>query len=152
MWTSEDYSMYIDDTDTVMVTDPCYCRSDWNTSEQRELESGLYRLIVDFDNNRVKAATLIHQEYMDMVDELSEEYEDSIGVDAGMAGFFMNKPDFNDSMDHWREFLEEYVNDRGPYYRCRWGLFTDTYDGDGQYELYALWDGNYKVGLKIYYV
>ncbi len=151
MWTGENYCMYIDDTDVVMVTDPCYCRLDRNTSEQKELEPGLYRLIIDFDNEGVASATLIHQKYMNMENELSEEYEDSIGVDSGMAGFFINKPDFNDSIEHWKEFLEKYVDDKGPYYGCRWGLFTNTYDGDGQYKLYALWNGNHKVGLKIYY-
>lgn len=153
MWTDEEYCMYIDDTDIVMVTDPGYDRGEWYTSEQRLMEPGIYRLVVDLESKRVRSSTLINEEYMGDLGDYADEYEDYIGVDAGLAGFFLNKPNFDEQED-WVRFLEKYVwsDEERPYYKCDWGLFTRTYDGDGSYKLYSIWDENKKIGLRLDFI
>lgn len=149
MITDEKYNMYIDDRDIVMVTDPCYDYGTWCTSEQKWLEPGNYRLFVNPELYGIERSAIVHEDYIDDLDRLECSLDGFIGVDSGMAGYFIGKPDF-ETDEEWDEFLKKYdVLGDDKYYKCDYGLFTDTLYGDGEYTLYSLWKGNKKVGLMI---
>ena len=57
----------------------------------------------------------------------------SIGVDAGLAGFFMNKPDYTD--EQWTEFCES-IRDGDAWIKDE-GFFSSSGNGDGCYGVYA---------------
>ena len=56
-----------------------------------------------------------------------------IGVDAGLAGFFENKPDYND--DEWGEFCDAIMEGNAWMIDC--GVFSSSGWGDGCYGVYA---------------
>ena len=68
-----------------------------------------------------------------------------IGVDAGLAGFFMNKPDYND--EEWDNFClsirggDAWIKDEG--------FFSNSGYGDGRYPVYAYKIDNEIVALEI---
>jgi hypothetical protein len=57
----------------------------------------------------------------------------SIGVDAGLAGFFHNKPDYDD--DTWSTFCER-VRD-GDVWLIDGGFYSSTGYGDGCYGVFS---------------
>ena len=57
----------------------------------------------------------------------------SIGVDAGLAGFFMNKPDYTD--EQWTEFCES-IREGDAWIKDE-GFFSSSGNGDGCYGVYA---------------
>ena len=84
----------------------------------------------------------------------------SVGVDAGLCGFFVNKPDYDDAA--WDEFCnmltrmdKKYEKDTGHRYRNVYhtdeGFFTSSGYGDGEYNVYML-DMDGKVGVEIVFI
>ena len=125
--------------DKVDITDPCYDKDVWcrMTSECKSGEYTGYATIDDVGNGWEKRVVSIAI-YKDdkIVDIDSMELIGNIGVDAGLAGFFNNKPDFND--DEWRDFLNKFVRyDKRDYWDCGYGLFSESGYGDGGYDVYA---------------
>lgn len=57
----------------------------------------------------------------------------SIGVDAGLAGFFHNKPDYSD--EEWGEFCDRVRN--GDAWLIEDGFYSSSGYGDGCYGVYA---------------
>ena len=71
-----------------------------------------------------------------------------IGVDAGMAGFFTNKPDFND--DEWDEFCNFVSSQKGPaYFKDKIGFWSDSGYGDGGYDVEAIKENNKIIAIRI---
>ena len=71
-----------------------------------------------------------------------------IGVDAGLAGFFWNKPDFTDS--EWNEFCDKLdKNNEVAYLDEGMGFWCSSGYGDGIYKVYAIKDEREIVALKI---
>jgi hypothetical protein len=68
-----------------------------------------------------------------------------IGVDAGLAGFFMNKPDYND--EEWDAFCES-IHDGDAWIKDE-GFFSSSGYGDGGYPVYAYKVDNEIVALEI---
>lgn len=67
-----------------------------------------------------------------------------IGVDAGLAGFFENKPDYD--FDEWRKICEMLDDNSFVYeakkendFHCN-GVFSSSGLGDGEYPVYELLD------------
>lgn len=126
--------------DKVDITDPCYdkdvtwCRI---TSECKSGEYTGYATVADVGDvwgKRVVSIAIYKDDKI--VDIDSMELIGNIGVDAGLAGFFNNKPDFDD--DGWRDFLDKFVrHDEGDYWDCGYGLFSESGYGDGGYDVYA---------------
>lgn len=69
-----------------------------------------------------------------------------ICVDTGMAGFFWNKPDFND--DEWDEFCDK-MDDNVAYLDQDMGFWSKSGHGDGGYGVYAIKENNEIIALKI---
>ena len=132
----------------VDITDPCYEKGVWcrMTTECRPgtyygyVEIGNYKYGAD-DDFRVASISIYNED--ERVDDDDMELIGNIGVDAGLAGFFNDKPDYPD--DEWMEFLkaakvfkEDGEFDYGRcYYKVEYGLFSESGFGDGGYNVYA---------------
>lgn len=57
-----------------------------------------------------------------------------IGVDAGMAGFFRDKPDYTD--EEWYQFCSRFDH-RKCYTGLDYGVASESGYGDGSYDVYA---------------
>ena len=126
----------------VDITDPCYDSSVWCRMNQVEIKPGEYKCFASVsDSHRVATCAIVH------VDSLTKGIENiqpwvkigSIGVDAGCAGFFLDKPDFPDK--EWYElcdFMKECREKSAPcYLKEDLGFWTDSGYGDGEYYVYA---------------
>ena len=72
----------------------------------------------------------------------------SIGVDAGLAGFFNNKPDYNDAQ--WHAFCEQILN--GNAWITEDGFFTSSGYGDGSYPVKAFKLNGKIIALEIQFI
>ena len=138
----------------VDITDPCYDRDIWCRLNGVAIRPGVYECVAwtceegggddPWDVGRVWVAAIY---FRDTDEETYTETIGTIGVDAGLAGFFEDKPDYND--EEWRMFcslIEEgnaWIND------C--GFFTSSGLGDGGYRVKALKsrEKNDIIGLEI---
>lgn len=66
----------------------------------------------------------------------------NIGVDAGMAGFFRDKPDYTD--EEWYQFCSQFDHrkrytglDYGVVSESGYGVVSESGYGDGGYDVYA---------------
>lgn len=131
--------------DKVDITDPCYDKDVWcrMTVNCKPGEYTGYAIISDEGEWGKRVASIGIYKDNKVVDLDSMELIGDIGVDAGLAGFFNNKPDFPD--DEWTNFLiESGVWDSNgehdydtKYYACGYGLFSESGYGDGSYDVYA---------------
>lgn len=137
----------------VDITDPCYDKGVWCRTSIN-VKQGTYNCYVrlltqDYtDRNgvvirdiRVSNIFMVINEYNNEVyDEIDAdaldnwEYIDSIGVDAGLAGFFENKPDYNDN--EWSKLCEDVFFDR-TYGILDCGFWCSSGYGDGNYPCYC---------------
>ena len=131
--------------DKVEITDPCYDSVTW-CQLKTNCEPGEYYGYAELSDEgewgiRVRSISI----YKDDIQCNMEKMEriGNIGVDAGMAGFFRDKPDFPG--DEWDKFLcdsgvfkanGEYDYDKN-YYNIPYGLFSSSGYGDGGYNVYA---------------
>lgn len=79
----------------------------------------------------------------------------TIGVDAGLAGFFNNKKDYTDSdVDELCNKMSDLDKVDGSYtYFLNDGFFSSSGLGDGEYAVFANYDENEEiVGLKIVFI
>ena len=92
---------------SVDITDPCYNRDVWCRMTDVKIRNGVYTCIAwhhkdkgTFDNGEPYCYDVIGiiGIYFDGVIPCQKEMKEigSIGVDAGLAGFFHNKPDYTD--------------------------------------------------------
>ena len=138
------------------VTDPCY---DWDIwcRETVSVRPGSYNCYYTEEGSLVLSCKILHED----IDKDEEEtlhvqsLNATIGVDAGLAGFFVNKPDFPD--DIWQRFCKivfgngsekawNFSEERGDL--CT-GFFTESGEGDGGYPVYAFYENGEIVGLSI---
>lgn len=129
----------------VDITDPCYDRNVWcrMTTECEPGEYTGYVNISDEDEWGKRVAFIAIYKEDNIKDFNLMENIGQIGVDAGLAGFFNDKPDFPDNK--WREFLKESGVFKADgkcdysknYYDCGYGLFSESAYGDGWYDVYA---------------
>ncbi len=122
----------------VDITDPCYDRDVWCRTTAT-VKDGMYDCCTweqSYECTWVEytlvAAIGI---YLDGIIPQSEEMEQiaSIGVDAGLAGFFINKPDY--TAEQWNAFCDSLG--KGDAWIKDEGFFSHTGHGDGCYGVYA---------------
>ncbi len=129
----------------VDITDPCYDKGTWcrMTTKCEPGEYTGYAIIFDEGEWGKRVASIGIYKDDDVRDLDSMEYIGNIGVDAGVAGFFNDKPNFHG--DEWMKFLRdsgtykengEYDYDKN-HYDCSYGLFSCSGYGDGGYDVYA---------------
>ena len=119
----------------VDITDPCYDKDVW-CRMTTDCEPGLYKGYAEMSDEgdwgmRVATVSIFKGDKMWGIEEM--EYIGNIGVDAGLAGFFNDKPDFSDT--EWNEFCDK-IND-GDAWNLYNGIFSSSGYGDGYYNVYA---------------
>lgn len=138
----------------VDITDPCYSKDVWcrMTAEVKDGEyycniwSHTEKEIYDgeeFKDTRVGVIGI----YLDGVIPPQRQMEciGEIGVDAGLAGFFINKPDYND--DEWNAFCNSIR--KGNAWIKDEGFFSSSGYGDGVYSVYAYKHNSEIIALEI---
>lgn len=124
----------------VDITDPCYDKDVW-CRMTTDCEPGEYKGYIEMSDEgdwgmRVATVSIFKGNKMWGIEEM--ERIGSIGVDAGLAGFFNDKPDFND--DEWIELCNALGN--GDAWNLYNGIFSSSGYGDGSYDVYANEDRN----------
>ena len=98
--------------------------------------------------NRVFILEIQHETANASIDGSDWKRIGNIAVDAGMAGFFLDKPDFDDK--EWQKLCDYTLGVKAPVYlKRKLGFWSDSGYGDGCYEVYALKRNNEVLGLKI---
>lgn len=139
----------------VDITDPCYNRDVWCRMNDVRIKEGEYTCGVWWKRRRYTVAGKAHYYkivgaigiYLDgIIPEHSlMQYVGDIGVDAGLAGFFHDKPDFTDAQ--WNAFCSQIA--KGVVWLTDIGFFSMSGDGDGEYEVFAARDGSEATALEI---
>lgn len=100
---------------TVDVTDPCYDADVWCRATIKDMEPGTYGCYFSREKSgkRVSCCRIV-LESGEFTEETAARVKvgrswrsiiDAIGVDAGLAGFFSEKPDFNGN--EWRDLCDK---------------------------------------------
>lgn len=145
-------------TGAVSATDPCYDKDVWCRINDIPLAADNYDgwvKIVDTGDCGERVAELIitPAQNIRVPEEMWENFEENgcdgeVGVDAGMAGIFQDKPDF--AGDEWYDFLDK-LYDRASV--VDWGFCCDSGYGDGGYPLSKFIDENEDIhGLRIVFI
>lgn len=137
--------------DQITATDPCYGPED---GVSISIVPGTYAChALKDDDGMVFASRIVLDGCDDEAHDDLWESIDYIGVDAGLAGFFQNKPDFSDK--EWRVFCEELMDtdrlNKGTSADSTYffedesepsakGFFTSSGYGDGEYEVLGIRD------------
>lgn len=129
----------------VDITDPSYDRDVWCWTTTK-CQPGVYKGYAYISDEgawgkRVAQLSIFKDNKKEDLDKM--KLIGSIGVDAGMAGFFRDKPDFPD--DAWYQFLVDSgvfkTRDDFDYsrktYAINYGIFSESGFGDGEYDVYA---------------
>lgn len=147
----------------VDITDPGYDKDTW-CRLRKELPAGEYKYeanITDKTNGWGKRVSSLRIQKKGWKGHRINRLVDYIGVDAGLAGFFDNKPDYN--YDEWlADVCEGFLfKQEGDVYeahsdnamRCE-GVFSSSGYGDGEYPVYQIIDShtNEIVGYKIKFI
>jgi len=122
--------------DTIDITDPCYKRDVWCRINDVKIIPGDYECVIwGSDEGEWGERVGIIGIYLGGVVPSQDKmkYIGSIGVDAGLAGFFENKPDYSD--EEWSKFCDTmgchdaYIFDEG--------FCSSSGYGDGEYDVMA---------------
>lgn len=156
-------------SDEVTITDPCYDKGTWCTFEIK-IKEGNYDCIAwekEFHDTGflsgkpytftriIKCGIYLKDETDYTVNSFGSRNERSyvcnVGVDAGLCGFFQNKPNYN--REEWSRFVDEMKDENGNFMRYKIipeGFFTESGWGDGGYDVYAFKNANNEIiGLEI---
>lgn len=130
-------------SDVVDVTDPCYNKDEWCRLNGIKIKEGDYKCVVwmrpdtvvydgkEYDDTRVAIIGIYLNGLVPGEKQMEEIGE--IGVDAGLAGFFMDKPDYTD--EQWHDFCNSIRN--GYAWMKEEGFFSSSGYGDGFYAVRA---------------
>lgn len=139
--------------DKLDITDPCYDKDVWCriTVPCLEGEYTCHYDTVEIEDwgKRVKSIWIKHEDFQNADDW---EFVGTIGVDAGLAGFFDDKPDFDDK--EWEELCDE-IFDKNVIetkFEGRDAFFTQSGIGDGVYDVYVIRKEEDVVAAKIIFI
>ena len=128
----------------VCITDPCYNKDVWCRMNNVPVVPGDYNCVVHFSDEgewgwRVAKIGIYRdsnvREEMDF--DCISDLIGNIGVDAGLAGIFQDKPDFTD--EQWHDFCND-IRDGDAWLvsgRDMRGFFSSSGFGDGGYDVYG---------------
>lgn len=145
----------------VDVTDPCYEKDAWCRMNGVEILPGEYECFVDVWSNKQTGGWGERVARIGIRRLRSEEtvFEQigEIGVDAGLAGFYQDKPDFTD--EEWSEFcdiIHDYPTmhlSEGEFSGRLNGFTASSGYGDGGYPVYAARNSRGQVvALEIHFI
>ena len=124
------------------ITDPCYNKDVWCRMNNVEIKPGTYRCVAWMSDEgdwgmRCMTAGIYHasvdKPVNSIINRQNEELIGEIGVDTGLAGFFADKPDYDDG--EWADFCNNVRN--GNAWILDEGFCTSSGYGDGGYDVYA---------------
>lgn len=140
---------------SVDITDPCYDQGVWCRMNSVPIKPGKYTCIIWRQRERFKIDGEPHVSdivgiigiYLEGIipPQKSMEWIGNIGVDAGLAGFFHDKPDFTDAQ--WTAFCDQIKT--GDAWLTDLGFFSVSGYGDGAYKVFAAKTGNEVTALEI---
>lgn len=132
----------------VDITDPGYDKDVWCRMNGVNIKEGEYRCALwtkceyyrgpDEKRHRYTTVCRIAIYLGEVPDEKDLVQIGSIGVDAGLAGFFNNKPDYD--QDAWNDFCNAISGKSWRIFED--GFFSRSGEGDGMYNVYAEKDKN----------
>jgi len=138
----------------LMATDPCYNNDVWCKKELTSVKPGEWEVAVEILDEgewgkRISKLSIKH--INSTVDFNKIEDNGSIGVDAGLAGFFENKPNYDDNA--WSDICD-YLFKLGSRtmlittpdspFKCN-GVCVSSGYGDGDYALNIIKDSESKI-------
>lgn len=117
------------------ITDPCYTRNVWCRINEVPITAGEYECYVKEKSDKETGGWGKRVAKIGIRREKADNYTKIgyIGVDAGLAGFFFDKPDYTD--DQWDELCNMVHN--GNAWMVDYGFFSESGYGDGSYDVYA---------------
>ncbi len=128
---------------SVDITDPCYTKDVWCRMNNVQIKAGEYTCAVWYEKDSYDLDGKTHTYNLVGIigiywggiipAQKSMECIGDIGVDAGLAGFFHNKPDFNDN--EWSAFCDRIKE--GDVWLTDEGFFSSSGYGDGGYSVFA---------------
>ena len=143
---------------SVDITDPCYSRDVWCRMNDMKIKEGEYTCMVWYHTAKgdcngkpyaYKVVGIIGI-YLDgrIPNQKTMKEIGSIGVDAGLAGFFHNKPDYDDNA--WSAFCD--IVRHGDAWITADGFCSSSGYGDGGYGVYAQEQNGDIVALEIRFI
>ena len=128
---------------SVDITDPCYDKDVWCRMSDVVIKNGIYTCMVWYHTDKgecdgepysyeVVGIIGIHLNGIIPLQKSMKEIG-SIGVDAGLAWFFHNKPDYDDK--RWIEFCDKLRD--GDAWIDEDGFYSCSGYGDGGYGVFA---------------
>lgn len=139
----------------VDITDPCYSKDVWCRMNGVKVKPGEYTCVVWYQNedntagdSACKIVGIIGIYLAGVIPtQKSMERIGNIGVDAGLAGFFHNKPDF--SNEEWKSFCDKLWKNDTSAWLDSYGFYSASGYGDGEYDVYAFKANGEIVSLEI---
>lgn len=121
--------------DKIEITDPCYDKDVWCRINNFPIIPGEYECYIVVANNEETGSWGNRVAKIGIRMDHADTFEKKgfIGVDGGLAGFFINKPDYSD--DEWKEFCHKI--EEGNTWIFDEGFFSSSGYGDGSYSVYA---------------
>ena len=118
--------------DKIDITDPCYNKDVWCRINNFPISAGTYECYVRMADNEETGGWGERVARIGIRKDKADRYvrKGSIGVDAGLAGFFNNKPDYTD------EQRSEFVYRDGNAWIIEDGFYSTSGYGDGAYDVY----------------
>lgn len=147
--------------DKIDITDPCYRRETW-CRRTEPIVPGKYDCYVGIRAEKfgevVHELTLLSAQEEYLSPSLQTQIIGTICVDAGLAGFFEGKPDYDDeSWENLGNYLWEpvdgaqrhyWIGDESSPMKCKCFLSFSGY-GDGVYDVYSITKDRKLVGYKL---
>lgn len=136
------------------ITDPCYDKDVWCRYNGLHIVPGVYDCIMHVIENEHRVSRCsIFLGGADRIggadrNRLKPSVLTRIGVDAGLAGFFFDKPDYTD--EQWKEFCKE-IGTRDAKIIDE-GFFTSSGYGDGEYPVVVYKYGEDVMGVEIQFI
>ena len=135
----------VPDGKPVEVTDPCYDRDVWCRT-QVDLPAGEYVPFMNIESGtgRVAASGICRDTVLRHCSGAYFEECGDVGVDAGLMGFFIDKPNYTDS--EWQDLCKamgKVFEETGEYpkeWETAEGFFTESGWGDGCYPVFLIKD------------
>lgn len=127
---------------SIDITDPCYDKDTWCRIKTKIIP-GKYNAWIWMKGGRIFKTALIKAKIDINKETVYQKEIGFIGVDAGLAGYFVDKPDYNDKQ--WQEICDWiYQGDAVAWYHSSQapmnciGFFTRTGYGDGEYSVFEI--------------
>lgn len=137
---------------SVDITDPCYNRDVWCRMNDVKIKEGEYSCMVSYKEDSYFGCTRVGTIgiFLNGIvpNKGSMKKIGEIGVDAGVAGFFHNKPDY--SRDEWMNFCDGKPGDKA--WMREDGFYSESGYGDGGYSVYAYEQEGEIVALEIRFI